>query len=250
LDFRLWLPHLSLDPVFRVADVKTRTAAIFLVAATFSTLAFAGFAEAALVGIYRNPLESLAQRSALIKLSGRNCARAGAKGVLRIELGKKTGSCSYRTPVVGRDLELAATERLLSGTPPAVQKRAYLGLELRAGAGAKYQMLVFPLQRKVQLVKVTPAATKYLAIAKNVKAVKGVNQANALRLRAINVTEKGPEQGDVRLKALLGSTLVAEATDEAGGELQGRASAVTAGAGSNGVGLIVSVDDVIVRVPF
>ena len=57
--------------------------------------------------------------------------------------------------MLGRDLEISATERLLSGTPEALQRKAYLGLELRAGAGAKYQLLAFPLQRKVQLVKFT-----------------------------------------------------------------------------------------------
>ena len=35
----------------------------------------------------------------------------------RIVVGKRTRDCSYRTPVLGRDLEIAATERLLSGTP-------------------------------------------------------------------------------------------------------------------------------------
>ena len=97
-----------------------------------------------------------AQRAQLIKLAGASCTRGGSDGALRIAVGKATDACSYRTPVLGRDLEIAATERLLSGTPTALQRKAYLGLELRAGAGAKYQLLVFPLQRKVQLVKVTP----------------------------------------------------------------------------------------------
>jgi len=205
-------------------------------------------AGAAMVGIYRNSLETLAQRSQLVKLSGANCARAGANGAMRVTLGKTTAACSFRTPVLGRDLEIAATERLLSGTPENLQRKAFLGLELRAGAGAKYQLLVFPRQKKAQLVRVTAEGPRYLAIAKNEKAVMGVNEANVLRLSAINIAS-GPEKGQAKLLAYVGSTLVGEATDAGAGELTGRNSAVIAGTIKNGNGIVASVDDVVVRVP-
>lgn len=227
--------------------MRLRFPAAFVVALGAGLLCCA-LAGAAMIGIYRNSMGSLAQRSQLVKLSGRSCARAGVGGAMRITIGKATSSCSYRTPVLGRDLEIAATERLLSGTTTALQKKAYLGLELRAGAGAKYALLVFPRQRKAQLIKVTREATKYLAIAKNSKAVVGVDEANKLRLRAINVTS-GPEKGQARLLAYVGSTLVGEAKDEGAGELGGRASAVVVGAIKNGNGVVASVDDVVVRVP-
>jgi hypothetical protein len=213
-----------------------------------AVLALCAGAQAAMIGIYRNGMQSLPQRSQLVKLSGRNCDRAGAGGAMRIMVGRATSSCSYRTPVLGRDLEIAATERLLSGTPTALQRKAYLGLMLRAGGGAKYALLVFPRQRKAQLIKVTKDGTKYLAIAKNEKAVVGINEANKLRLRAVNVTS-GPEKGQARLFAYVGSKLVGEAKDEGAGELPGRASAVVAGTIKNGNGIVASVDDVVVRVP-
>ena len=151
--------------------------------------------------------------------------------------------------MLGRDLEIGATGRLLSGTPKAVAQKAYLGVELRAGGGAKYQMLVFPLQRKVQLVKqLADGSLEYLAIDKDERAVMGVNKANAMRLRAVNV-RSGEEKGQCHLAAFLGSTLVAEATDEAAGELSGRAAAVTIGATKNANGVLGSVDDVVIRVP-
>ncbi|MGN6256889.1 MAG: hypothetical protein ACTHN3_03935 [Solirubrobacterales bacterium] len=205
-------------------------------------------AGAAMVGIYRNSMGSLAQRSQMVKLSGKTCDRAGVGGAMRISIGKATSSCSYRTPVLGRDLEIAATERLLSGTPTALQRKAYLGLELRAGAGAKYALLVFPGQKKAQLIKVTKEGTKYLAIAKSSKAVAGVNEANKLRLRAVNITS-GPEKGQAQLFAYVGNQLVGEAKDEGAGELSGRASAVVVGTIKNGNGIVASVDDVVVRVP-
>jgi hypothetical protein len=227
--------------------MRLRFSAAFL-AALVAGLLVCAVAGAAMIGIYRNSLESLGQRSELVKLAGRNCDRAGVNGGMRITVGKATSACSFRTPVLGRDLEIAATERLLSGTPTALQRKAFLGLELRAGAGAKYQLLVFPRQRKAQLIKVTPDRTKYLAIAKNEQAVKGINEANVLRLRAVNVTE-GPERGQARLFAYVGRTLVGEAVDAGAGELSGRNSTVVVGTIKNGNGIVASVDDVVVRVP-
>jgi hypothetical protein len=227
--------------------MKGRFPAVLLAALAVGLLACA-VASGAMIGIYRNSMESLAQRSQLVKLAGSNCARAGANGAMRITLGKKTAACSFRTPVLGRDLEIAATERLLSGTPENLQRKAFLGLELRAGAGAKYQLLVFPRQRKAQLIKVTEAGTKYLAIARNERAVMGINEANVLRLRAVNVSS-GPEKGQARLFAYVGKTLVGEALDAGAGELTGRNSAVIVGTVKNGNGVVASVDDVVVRVP-
>lgn len=224
-----------------------RFSAVFLAALAVGALACA-VAGAAMIGIYRNSMETLAQRSQLVKLAGANCARAGANGAMRVTLGKKTAACSFRTPVLGRDLEIAATERLLSGTPENLQRKAFLGLELRAGAGAKYQLLVFPRQKKAQLVKVTSEGAKFLAIAKNEKAVMGINEANVLRLRAVNVAS-GPEKGQAQLFAYVGNALVAEALDAGAGELTGRSSAVIVGTIKNGNGVVASVDDVVVRVP-
>jgi hypothetical protein len=240
-------PHLSAAAVFRLPIVKKRALTTGLLA-LLATIAVSSVAAAAMIGIYRNGMESLAQRKQLVKLSGRNCARAGVGGVMRISLGKKTSACSFRTPVLGRDLEIAATERLLSGTPTTLQRKAFLGLELRAGGGAKYQLLVFPRQRKAQLIKVTGEGQKYLDVAKDEKAVMGINQANKLRLRAVNVTS-GPEQGQARLFAYVGNALVGEAVDDGAGDLSGRASAVVVGTLKNGNGIVASVDDVVVRVP-
>jgi hypothetical protein len=139
--------------------MKLRLTAILLAALAAGALACSAVAGAAMVGIYRNGMESTTARAQLIKLSGRTCSRGGADNALRVALGKGTDACAFRTPVLGRNLEIAATERLLSGTPPAIQRKAYLGLELRAGGGGKYQMLVYPLQRKVQLVKASTRPT-------------------------------------------------------------------------------------------
>jgi hypothetical protein len=212
-------------------------------------LVFVAGSGAAMVGIYRNSMETTAQRSQLVKLSGRSCVRGGSDHALRIAIGKRTKECSYRTPVVGRDLEIAATERLLSGTPTALQHKVFLGLELRAGGGSQYQLAVYPLQQKVQLRKnLSDGSVEYLAIEKEVGTVKGINKANQLRLSAINVTS-GPERGQAQLRGYVGGTLVVEATDPAAGELTGQAAAVSVGSAKSSTETLASVDDVVVRVP-
>ena len=60
---------------------------------------------------------------------------------------------------------------------------------------------------------------------------------NELRLRAFNVTS-GPEKGSCRLLAFVGGQLVADVTDQAAGELQGRASGFSLGAIGNAKGVV------------
>lgn len=226
----------------------TRFKAIFLATVAVALIACSS-AGAAMIGIYRNGLDTLSQRSQLVKLSGRNCARGGVEGGLRILVGKRTDACALRTPVVGRDVEIVTEQRLLAGTPRKLSHKAYLGAVLRAGGGAKYELRVFPRQRKVQLLKVTSERTRYLAIAKGVEGVQGVNKMNAVRLRAVNVTS-GEEKGQTKLAGLLGSELAVEATDRAGGELKGRAAAVLVGATANNArGVVAKVERIVVRVP-
>jgi hypothetical protein len=220
-----------------------------LTAVALASLALAASSGAALVGIYRNPMESQGQRSEVLKLSGQSCERGGSSHALRIAIGKKTRECSYRTPVIGRDLEIAATMRLLQKTPKALRGKAFLALTLRSGEGAHYQLVVFPLQRKAQLRKTLPnGSITYLRIAKNVTAVMGVDKANKLRLRAFNITQ-GPEKGRCRILAFVGSQQVADFTDRAAGELKGRASGFVVGATRSANGVVASVDDVVVRSP-
>jgi len=228
--------------------MKARIAAIPL-ALLLVALALAAGASAAVIGVYRSNMDSAALRGQIVKLSGARCKSGGSKQAFRIYVGKGTKECAYRTPVIGRDLEIAVTGRLLQGTPKAVQRRAFLTLNLRAGgAGARYQLLLFPLQRKVQLRRVaTDGKVDYMHVERNVRA-KGVNQANVMRLRAFNVTG-GPDKGQCRILAFVGKQLVADVSDQAAGQLQGRTSGFGLGAAGNAKGALGSFDDVVVRVP-
>jgi hypothetical protein len=220
-----------------------------LAASAGLALAFAGGAEAELISLYRNPMESKSQQADPVKLSGSRCQAGGSEHAFRIVVGKKTKECAYRTPVIGRDLQVSATMRLLSQTPANLRPKVFLGLELRAGGGARYQLAVYPMQRKTQLRKYLPdGSVKYLKIEKNVATVKGVGKANDLRLRAFNVTG-GPDKGSCRVLAFVGGEQVGDFTDRAAGELQGRASGFAIGAAKNAKGAAGSVDNVFVRGP-
>lgn len=220
-----------------------------LLTVSVAGLALATSAGAALIGIYRNAMESTGQRAQVVKLAGERCGRGGSDHAFRMTVGKQTKECTYRTPVLGRDLEIAATARLLSNTPESLQKKAYLALNLRSGDGGHYQLAVYPMQGKSQLRKVLPdGSIQYLQIEKNVKTVQGLNKANDLRLRAFNVTG-GPEKGSCRILAYVGGTLVGDVVDPAAGELQGRASGFSVGASTIAKGAVASVDNLVIRVP-
>ncbi len=227
--------------------MRLRIAAACLAAA--AALGLAASASGALIGIYRNGMESKDQRAQIVKLIGDNCGRGGSDHAFRVLVGKATRECAYRTPVIGRDLEVAVTARLLEGTPKAVQRQAFLAVNLRAGAqGARYQIAVFPLQRKAQLRRISAdGKITYLAVEKGIK-TNGLNQANQIRLQAFNIT-KGPEQGKCRVLAFVGRQQVADVSDAASGELQGRTAGVSLGANGNAKGTMGSFDDLVVRVP-
>lgn len=206
-------------------------------------------ASAALVGLYRNGMESKDQRGQIVKLTGERCGRGGSDHAFRIVIGKATKECSYRTPVIGRDLELAVTGRLLEGTPKSAQRNAYLAVNLRAGgAGARYQLALFPLQRKAQLRRIDAAGRiEYLHVERGIR-TNGLNQANQIRLQAFNIT-KGPEKGKCRILAFVGRQRVADVSDASAGELAGRTAGFSLGATGNAKGAMGSFDDVVVRVP-
>ncbi len=221
-----------------------------LAVASAAVALLASSAGAALIGLYRNDMEADAKRGQIGKLSGERCGRGGSEHAFRITIGKATSECAYRTPVVGRDLEISATERLFSVTPKAVKRKAFLALNLRTGEqGAGYQLAVFPLQRKAQVRKIfSDGRIEYLHIERGLTSVKGTDEPNELRLRAFNVTS-GPDKGKCQVIAFVGGRQVADVIDPAAGELEGRGSGFSIGAVGNAKGLMGSVDDVVVRVP-
>jgi hypothetical protein len=209
-------------------------------------LVLAGVASAAFVAIYRNALETTAQRSEVLKLSGKACSRGGGKTTLNITVGKLTEECAYKTPVVGSDLEIAATGQVNPATPANVAKKAFLGLQLRAGGGAKLELRVFPGQKKAQIARITEEGIKFLAVKKNIVSL---NEAQAVVLRLRVISGAGELAGTCKIGGYLAGKLVVEAEDPACGELKGETTALSAGAPNNGVGVVAGFSAIVVRTP-
>jgi hypothetical protein len=210
-------------------------------------LVVAGAASGAFVAIYRNALETTSQRSEVLKLSGKSCSRGGAKTALLITVGKLTEECAYKTPVVGEDLEIAATGTIEPATPPKVARKAFLGLQLRAGGGSKLELRVFPAQKKAQLARITAEGIKYLAVEKNIAALKEATKPVVLRLRVVGGAKEAA--GTCKIGGYLAGEMVVEAEDPACGELKGETTALTAGAPNNGVGVVAGFSAIVVRTP-
>jgi hypothetical protein len=207
----------------------------------------AGAASGAFVAIYRNAMETTAQRAEIRKLAGKSCTRGGGQTALKVTVGKLTEECAFKTPVVGSDLEIAVTGRIVAPTTTAVAKKSFLGLVMRAGGGSKLELRVFPSQKKVQIARITKEGIKYLGIKKNVVAVQEAEKANVLRLRV--VSGSGEEAGACKIGGYVGSELAVEVSDPACSELKGEATAVTAGAPNNGSGLVAAFEAIVVRTP-
>jgi hypothetical protein len=225
--------------------MKTKLILATVIAAAVGLLA-SGVASAAFVAIYRNALETTAQRSEVTKLSGKACTRGGGKTSLLVIVGKLTEECAYKTPVVGSDLEIAATGLVTPATPPAVAKKAFLGLQLRAGAGAKLELRVFPAQKKAQIARITKEGIKFLAVKKNIVSLKEAKPV-VLRLRVISGA--GEAADTCKISGYLAGELVVEAEDAACNELSGETTALSAGAPNNGVGLVAAFEAIVVRTP-
>ena len=145
-----------------------------------------------------------AKRAQMVMLGRRaNCKRGGSLTRFRSSIGKRTDECAYRTPVIGRDLEVFGTVRLLTGTPSAAQAHLRRA-DLRAGAGGKYQLAVFPAPAQVPAPQ-GPPRRHPPGTSRSARASSGssttFNKANELRLRAFNITS-GANKGGCRVARL------------------------------------------------
>jgi hypothetical protein len=219
------------------------------IASLAAAAAVAATALAAAIPIYSNDMSSTAVRGELRKSSGRKCDRGGSEVALRVEVGRRTAACAYRTPAIGRDLEIFSTERLLSGTPASIRGRIYLGVVLRNGGGGGYLLQVFPVRRTWKLRREAPGTGGGSVLASgNSRRIDGVNDANRLGLRAFNLTGSS-DPDDCRLVAKVNGERLAVATDPDSGPISGRLSTVSVGAARSANGAVASIDDVLVRVP-
>lgn len=227
---------------FRPTTGSARVAVAAALAAAltaFSALALAADANSAsAVTIYKNDLRSSEGRGEIRQYGSKaNCARGGSSSAFRVKIGKKTRDCYYWIPVVGRDVQIAATARVFKSTPKDVRPKVYAAVNLRQGKnGSRYQLSVYPSGNRYRVTKVAGNGNKrVLAGGKAGKVVNGFGEANRLTLRAYNDV-KGQPAGSARLLAIVNGKRLAVIDDREGGKLEGRDSTFSIGADRNATG--------------
>jgi hypothetical protein len=204
-------------------------------------------AIAAVIPIYSNDMASTASRSQLVKFGGGDCSRGGGSGGLKVTVGARTRECQLRTPVVGTNLDIKATARLLSGTPSPIQASVFVAVAVRDASDGQYQLAVFPKKGSFQLRRdVPPNGARTLLAHGDANSVKAVGQPNKLRLQAF----PSPD-GSTRLTGFVNGHKVASVVEDAhtASTLGGRFSTVSVGAAKAVKGASASFDDLTVAVP-
>lgn len=238
-------PLISVSQTFRVGISA-------LLLASVLSLGLAQTSRAASLTIYKNALDSPTKRSDVTQFgSSSKCKRGSSKTAITTSLGSRTRECSYRVPVVGKSIELAATGRLSKSTPKSIRSRTFLGLSLRHGNdGSRYQFVVFPSSTRAQIRKVE-AGGKFRVLASRSlgrKQVKPLGQANKILFGAYNGT-KGRPASNARLFARVNGKLALTANDSKGNELSGTAATFSIGSDKFARNASGSFAKLIARIP-
>jgi hypothetical protein len=224
-----------------------RPARIAITLAVLGSAVTAAAALGASIPIYTNAMSSTSARSQLVHLGKTTCSRGAGNGVLNITVGKATRECQFRTPVVGANLDVTVTARLLSSTPSSIQARTFVGVVLRNGDNGQYELAVFPKKGSYQLRRdVPPNAARTLLAHGNASAVGAVGKPEKMRLQAF------PSPGGAtRLTAFVNGKKLTTVVDDAhtAANLTGRLSTVSVGSNKAAKGAAASFDDLTVAVP-
>ena len=208
-------------------------------------LAAAGAYATVWVPIYGNDMSTNGLRSQLVQFGKGKCAPSGVAGTFRVKIGKQTQACVYRSTVIGRDLSIVISGKLLSGTPGSIASRTFISVSLRNGDGGQFQLQVFPKKGTYKLVRDTPPNGKEAVVASHKSsAVKGLNLANKLRLDAANTTNNS-----CRVTAYDNGKKLAAFTDPACSDLSGRLSTFSVGSTKAAKGALASFDNLQVSLP-
>ena len=224
-----------------------RLARIAIPLAVLGSAVAAAVAIGATIPVYVNDMSSSAVRGQVVRLSGSQCTRGGGAAALKVTVGKRTRECQLRTPVVGANLDIKATARLLSGTPSALQAKVFVGVSLRDGNGGQYQLAVFPKKGSFQVRRdLPPDGTRTLLAKGTSPVIKGVGKPNKLRLQAFSTPD-----GTTRVVAFVNGRSVASVAEDAhtATALSGRFSTIAVGSEKAANGASASFDDLSVAVP-
>jgi hypothetical protein len=199
-----------------------------IAAVTVLALASSAGVAAASVVIYNNPFKSKAAFREVKKFDGKKgCSRffPGKKGY-GAEVKKGPLQCDYRTPVTGDskepDHEIEVAAKVSDATAKGVRKGAYVGVAVRADKSSRYELRVFPEQRKWQVKRKPDGGGGDFPAEGTDGDIGKVGKSNKLKLRAF----------DDKVTAFVNKKSVASLTDSDPGDLNGRKTMIVAGSTS------------------
>jgi hypothetical protein len=228
-----------MGPDRRIAPVFALLAAI-LALGLIAAVALAG------VTVYKNDFSGKSEAKEFRHSDGKHCDKRWRKKsqAVLVEVKRGSGACIYRPPVAGDrdgpDHDFQVRVKLLRATPKGIRRSAYLGIGVRSGNSSGYELRVFPKQHKYVVRRKPGGGGGGFPKQGKSRAVKGVDKANVLRLKAF---------GNV-VTAMVNRRRIARLTDSNAGQVGGRKLEVFAGQKRRTrKDVITSVDNLRLQVP-
>jgi hypothetical protein len=192
----------------------------------------------ATVTVYRNDFAAPSRALEFHKLGTGKCAKSGRGGQLTVRVGASTEACSFRSQVVGRNLQLVATTGLSARTPAALRSTVATGIALRSGDDGSYGLAVYQGRKSWYLTRTTAAGPATLQKGK-LPSIRSLGRLNRLSLRAF----------DSRIVASINGKVVATYEDASPSDVSGTDAALIVASGRSANGAVATFDNVAIQVP-
>ena len=187
--------------------------------------AFVASSAFAFVTVYSNSFESKREYKEVVRVGGNGnaCKRGWIENrkIMRVKLSKAPGACTFKPPVQGDgsqpDHRFDVDARILKDTAKDVREDAYVSASIRVGGGHRYELRIFPKQRRYELRR-QPGGAGFPDNG-NEPSIKKLGGLNKLRL----LTEGN------RIRAFVNGTQVADVVDANAGQLTGAKLELTVG---------------------
>jgi hypothetical protein len=168
------------------------------------------------VQVYSNSFNSKKNYRQIKSIGGgAKCERAfkEKRDVMEVELTEGPRACTFKAPVQGvqrkPDHRFDVKGRLTRDTQSAARRDAYLLTALRVGGGARYELRVFPKDKRFQLRR-KPGGAGF-PVGDPSGRIKGMGKLNRMALIA---------EGD-RIRAIVNGTEVADVVDVSSNDVDG-----------------------------